>query len=231
MSPTSAGKLLSDSGFLKEMAGSKASYEDRETIIELINKARERDIKNLANDISFLNNLQGLANEVIEAFGERVGQVFRERDVIDFMSDPTKIDAIKNLPQLRDRLNRASKGFLEAVIRGNVDAAADALSRLGKNFWQQESGISNTIHQILQNRFSSEDIEKTFLGAIENADEETQEAILLRVRSDGDPVRSMLRDLFRPSPIIGARLTPQRQRAQNIMQALSARNQAIINSL
>jgi hypothetical protein len=235
ISPTSAGKLLSDSGFLQEMAGSQASYEDRETIIELINKARERDVRNLANDISFLNNLQGLAPQVIEAFGERVGQVFRERDVIDFMSDPNRINAIQNLPQLRDRLNRASKGFLEAVIGQNVDAAADALSRLGKNFWQQESGISNTIHQILQNRFSPEDIEKTFLGAIENADEETQEAILLRVRSDGDPVRSMLIDLFRPTGVLGPAgqpvLTPQQQRAQNIMKALSARNQAIINSL
>jgi hypothetical protein len=107
---------------------------------------------------------------------------------------------------------------------------------LAKIFWQQEHGISNTIHQILQNQgFSQADIENILLGAIENADEETQEAILLRARSDSGPVRSTLRNLFRPPRVLGPTgqlvLTPQQQRAQNIMQALSGRNQAIINAL
>jgi hypothetical protein len=197
ISPTSAGKLLSDSGFLQEMAGSKASYEDRETIIELINKARERDVRNLANKTSFLNNLQGLAPQVIEAFGERVGQVFRERDVIDFMIDPNRINALQNLPQLRDRLNGASKGFLEAVINKNVNEAANALSLLSRDFWQ-EPGSTTKIYNILQNRqFQPYAIRTTFLDAIGKSSipEEILSAALRENRQQG-PVRNMLRNAF-----------------------------------
>jgi hypothetical protein len=239
MSPTSAGKLLSYPGFLQEMAGSKASYEDRETIIELINKARERDIKNLANDISFLNNLQGLANEVIEAFGERVGQVFRERDVIDFMSDPTKIDAIKNLPQLRDRLNRASKGFLEAVINQNVNEAANALSLLSRDFWQ-EPGSTRKIYDILgaktQLLNKREDI---FLSALQQSSErkEILRAALREPPNDptNGPVRYMLQRLFqKPSPIQvpgGPPPTPAQQQAQQLLAALSQEEQGLVQAL
>jgi len=197
MSPTSAGKLLSYSGFLQEMAGSQASYEDRETIIELINKAKERDIRNLANKTSFLNNLQGLANEVIEAFGERVKQVFKERDVIDFMSDPNRINALQNLPQLRDSLNKASRGFLEAVISRNVNAAANALSLLSRDFWQ-EPGSTTKIYDILQNQqFQPYAIQTAFLDAIGKSSipEEILSAALREDRQQG-PVRNMLRNAF-----------------------------------
>jgi hypothetical protein len=188
------------------------------------------------NDVNWVQGLQNLSQEFINAVADRIEKDFKEGDAIDFMRDNARINAIHNLPQLRDRLNRASKGLLEAVINQNVNAAADALSSFGKNFWQQEHGISNTIHQILQNQgFSQADIENILLGAIENADEETQEAILLRARSDSGPVRSTLRNLFRPPRVLGPTgqlvLTPQQQRAQNIMQALSGRNQAIINAL
>jgi len=241
MSPISAGKLLSDSGFLKEMAGSKASYEDIESIIELINKAKERDVRNLANDISFLNNLQGLAPQVIEAFGERVGQVFRERDVIDFMSDPNRINAIQavNLAPLRDRLNRASKGFLEAVINQSVDEAANALSLLSRDFWQ-EPGSIRKIYDILgaQTRLLNKR-EDILLSALQQSSErkEILRAALREPPNDptNGPVRYMLQRLFQqPSPIQvrgGPPPTPAQQQAQQLLAALSQEEQGLVQAL
>jgi len=241
MSPISAGKLLSDSGFLKEMAGSKASYEDIESIIELINKAKERDVRNLANDISFLNNLQGLAPQVIEAFGERVGQVFRERDVIDFMSDPNRINAIQavNLAPLRDSLNKASRGFLEAVIHQNVNEAANALSLLSRDFWQ-EPGSIRKIYDILgaQTRLLNKR-EDILLSALQQSSErkEILRAALREPPNDptNGPVRYMLQRLFQqPSPIQvrgGPPPTPAQQQAQQLLAALSQEEQGLVQAL
>jgi hypothetical protein len=231
-----ADTLISMQAFLQAAAGQQAPEVIREATAGLIDKLRKSNFKTRMNDVNWVQGLQNLSQEFINAVADRIEKDFKEGDAIDFMRDNARINAIHNLPQLRDRLNRASKGLLEAVINQNVNAAADALSSFGKNFWQQEHGISNTIHQILQNQgFSQADIENILLGAIENADEETQEAILLRARSDSGPVRSTLRNLFRPPRVLGPTgqlvLTPQQQRAQNIMQALSGRNQAIINAL
>jgi hypothetical protein len=235
VSSKDANTLISTQAFLQTAASQQAPEVIREATAGLIDKLRKSNFEARMNDVNWVQNLQNLSQEFINAVADRIEKDFKEGDVIDFMTDNARINAVRNLPQLRDKLNRASKGFLDAVINQNVNAAADALSKLGKNFWLQELGISNTIHQILQNRgFSQADIENTLLGAIKNADEETQEAILLRARSDSGQIKSILSNLFKPSPIVGPTgqpvLTPEQQRAQDIMKELSGRAQAIIKS-
>jgi hypothetical protein len=236
VSAKDADTLISNQAFL-QTAGSQQSHAViQEATAELINKLKKSNFKSRMNDLNWIQGLQNanISPEVINAIKDRIDQDFKEEDVIDFMSDSARINAINNLPQIKNSLNKASKNFLDAVIKTNANAAADALSKLGKNFWHQTDGISNKIHQILQNKFSQADIENTLLGAIANADKETQEAILLRVRTDSGQAKSILSNLFKPSPIVGPTgqsvLTPQQQRAQNIMSELTGRAQAIIKA-
>jgi hypothetical protein len=230
-----ADTLVSNQAFLQTATSQQAPKVIQEATAGLIDKLRKSNFKARMNDVNWVQNLQNLSQEFVDAVADRIEKDFKEGDVIDFMADNARINAIRNIPTLRNRLNSASRGFLESVINQNVNEAADALSKLGKNFWLQELGISNTIHQILQNRgFSQADIENTLLGAIKNADEETQEAILLRARSDSGQIKSILSNLFKPSPIVGPTgqpvLTPEQQRAQDIMKELYGRAQAIIKS-
>jgi hypothetical protein len=151
------------------------------------------------NDTNWVQNLQNLSQEFINAVAERIEKDFKEGDVIDFMADNTRINAIQavNLAPLRDRLNRASRNFLEAVITPNVNEAANALSRLSRDFWQ-EQGITTKIYNILQNRqFQPYAIQTAFLDAIGRSSipEEILSAALREDRQQG-PVRNMLRNAF-----------------------------------
>jgi chorismate mutase len=199
VSAKNADALISTQTFLQTAAGQQAPEVIREATAELIDKLRKSNFKTRMNDTNWVQNLQNLSQEFINAVAERIEKDFKEGDVIDFMADNTRINAIQavNLAPLRDRLNRASRNFLEAVITPNVNEAANALSRLSRDFWQ-EQGITTKIYNILQNRqFQPYAIQTAFLDAIGRSSipEEILSAALREDRQQG-PVRNMLRNAF-----------------------------------
>jgi len=236
VSPRDANKLMESQTFLEEAAGKQSSEEMKEASAELIDKLRKSDFRARMNDNKWVQNLQNLSQEAIDAIGERIERDFKEGDVVDFMSNPARIDAVKDRPELCDKLNSASKGFLEAVIQKNADEASNALSRLGRDFWK-ESGNSTKIHQILQEQPELQNkTEDIFLDAIGKSNE-PKEILLAARREDptNGPVRTMLRKLFRQPTVLnaqeGSTASPQQQKAAEIKKRLSPQDQATIDSI
>jgi chorismate mutase len=195
VSAEDAGRLASNQSFLQATASQQAPEEIRKATAELIDKLRKSNFRARMNDANWVQNLQNLSPEFIDAVAERIEKDFKEGDVIDFMTDPARIGAIQNLPQLRDRLNRASKGFLEAVINQNVNEAANALSLLSRDFWR-EPGSTTKIHQILQNRPQLQPHIKDIVLQTINKSEDRESLITAAARENrGGPFRTIFASL------------------------------------
>jgi hypothetical protein len=246
ISPYSAGKILSDPTILQGLSSPQAPLEARMTVIDLIDKVKVGDLRKMTSDINWLNVLPLLSPDVQNAILEKMRKEFNEADAVRFLGDINRFNLLTN-PQFqffRQTLNRISKNFVEGLITGittgAIDEISNALSRFSMDAWQ-EPGISTNIYQILQNqpRLRSH-IEDIFLDTIAKSDQLKQEAILLNIRKEDKntgPTRIMMRNLFRPSPLVGPTgqpiLTPQQQKAAQLIQSnlISGRASSIIGSL
>jgi hypothetical protein len=246
ISPYSAGKILSNPTILQGLGSPQAPLEARMTVIDLIDKVKSGDLRKMTSDINWLNVLPLLSPDVQNAISEKMRKEFNEADAVRFLDDINRFNLLTN-PQFqffRQTLNRISKNFVEGLITGittgAIDEISNALSRFSMDAWQ-EPGISTNIYQILQNqpRLRSH-IEDIFLDTIAKSDQLKQEAILLNIRKEDKntgPTRIMMRNLFRPSPLVGPTgqpiLTPQQQKAAQLIQSnlISGRASSIIGSL
>jgi hypothetical protein len=214
------GKILSEPTILMTLGGPQSSIEARETVIDLINKTKDSDLKKIINDISWLNIFPLLSNDVQNAILEKMQKEFNETDAIQFVSDTKKLNLLRDprFQNLRQRLNMISKGFVDGLITGTVDNISDALSQFSENFWEYPK-ISKNIYDIFKTQgFSSDNIQKIFLETIEKSPPNRQITIIRSIRKAEDQPEGELRTLMR-----NAFNTP---RGQNLKRSLTitARN-------
>jgi hypothetical protein len=214
------GKILSEPTILMTLGGPQSPIEARGTVIDLINKTKDSDLKKIINDISWLNIFPLLSNDVQNAILEKMQKEFNETDAIQFVSDTKKLNLLRDprFQNLRQRLNMISKGFVDGLITGTVDNISDALSQFSENFWEYPK-ISKNIYDIFKTQgFSSDNIQKIFLETIEKSPPNRQTTIIRSIRKAEDQPEGELRTLMR-----NAFNTP---RGQNLKRSLTitARN-------
>jgi hypothetical protein len=214
------GKILSEPTILMTLGGPQSPIEARGTVIDLINKTKDSDLKKIINDISWLNIFPLLSNDVQNAILEKMQKEFNETDAIQFVSDTKKLNLLRDprFQNLRQRLNMISKGFVDGLITGTVDNISDALSQFSENFWEYPK-ISKNIYDIFKTQgFSSDNIQKIFLETIEKSSPNRQITIIRSIRKAEDQPEGELRTLMR-----NAFNTP---RGQNLKRSLTitARN-------
>jgi hypothetical protein len=214
------GKILSEPTILMTLGGPQSPIEARGTVIDLINKTKDSDLKKIINDISWLNIFPLLSNDVQNAILEKMQKEFNETDAIQFVSDTKKLNLLRDprFQNLRQRLNMISKGFVDGLITGTVDNISDALSQFSENFWEYPK-ISKNIYDIFKTQgFSSDNIQKIFLETIEKSPPNRQITIIRSIRKAEDQPEGELRTLMR-----NAFNTP---RGQNLKRSLTitARN-------
>jgi hypothetical protein len=214
------GKILSEPTILMTLGGPQSPIEARGTVIDLINKTKDSDLKKIINDISWLNIFPLLSNDVQNAILEKMQKEFNETDAIQFVSDTKKLNLLRDprFQNLRQRLNMISKGFVDGLITGTVDNISDALSQFSENFWEYPK-ISRNIYDIFKTQgFSSDNIQKIFLETIEKSPPNRQTTIIRSIRKAEDQPEGELRTLMR-----NAFNTP---RGQNLKRSLTitARN-------
>jgi hypothetical protein len=136
ISPYSAGKMLSDPTILQVLGSPQAPLEARATVIDLIDKVKGGDLRKMTNDINWLNVLPLLSPDVQNAISEKIQREFDETDVIQFVSDINRLNLLRDprFQNLKQRLNRISRGFVEGLITGTIDDISEALSRLSEKF-------------------------------------------------------------------------------------------------
>ena len=220
ISPYSAGKMLSAPTILQGLGSPQAPLETRVTLMDLIDKVKGGDLRKMTSDINWLNVLPLLSPDVQNAVLEKIQREFDETDVIQFVSDINRLNLLRDprFQNLKQRLNRISRGFVEGLITGTIDDISEALSRLSESFWEYPK-ISRNLYDIFKTQgFDPDNIQKIFLETIEKSPPTRQVVIIKSIRKAEDQPQGELRTLIR-----NAFNTPQ---GQNLKQSLTiaARN-------
>jgi hypothetical protein len=220
ISPYSARKILSDPTILQGLSSPQAPLDVRMTVIDLIDKVKGGDLRRMTSDINWLNVLPLLSPDVQNAILEKIQREFDETDVIQFVSDINRLKLLDDprFQNLKQRLNRISKGFVEGLIKGTIDDISDALSRLSESFWEYPK-ISRNLYDIFKTQgFSSDNIQKIFLETIEKSSPTRQVTVIKSIRKAEDQPQGELRTLIR-----NAFNTPEGQKIKQSL-TITARN-------
>jgi hypothetical protein len=199
ISPYSAGKMLSDPTILQVLGSPQAPLEARATVIDLIDKVKGGDLRKMTNDINWLNVLPLLSPDVQNAISEKIQREFDETDVIQFVSDINRLNLLRDprFQNLKQRLNRISRGFVEGLITGTIDDISEALSRLSESFWEYPK-ISRNLYDVFKTQgFGPNNIQKIFLETIEKSLPTRQVVIIKSIRKAEDQPQGELRTLMR----------------------------------
>jgi hypothetical protein len=199
ISPYSAGKMLSDPTILQVLGSPQAPLEARATVIDLIDKVKGGDLRKMTNDINWLNVLPLLSPDAQNAISEKIQREFDETDVIQFVSDINRLNLLRDprFQNLKQRLNRISRGFVEGLITGTIDDISEALSRLSESFWEYPK-ISRNLYDVFKTQgFGPNNIQKIFLETIEKSLPTRQVVIIKSIRKAEDQPQGELRTLMR----------------------------------